>query len=166
MTEGCRWQKAVSRSTKIGIPLSARLRHVVRKPCWAEPKTNTWNFGPRDKVSGFLARMAQRQHHFTPRGDVVHLDLRHSCDENCSNVYRSSANWRKLTWVPIRLKKPILARPTAHYTMGGIETDQHLVKPALKVCSLSANVPLLVCMALTVWLCNSAELVVSRSYGR
>lgn len=107
--------------------------------------------GPRDKVSqAFWHEWRKGNTISTPRGDVVHLDLRHLGEKNCSNVYRSSANWRKLTWVSIRLKnRSRYVRPRT--TPWAVSKPISTVKPALKVYLLSANVPLLVCMALIVW---------------
>jgi fumarate reductase flavoprotein subunit len=149
MTEGCRGEGGIL-VNKNGYRYLQDYGMGPETPL-GEPKNKYMELGPRDKVSqAFWHEWRKGNTISTPRGDVVHLDLRHLGEKNCSNVYRSSANWRKPTWVSIRLKnRSRYVRP--HTTPWAVSKPISTVKPALKVCSLSANVPLLVCMALTVW---------------
>lgn len=163
MTEGCRGEGGilVNKTATVICKTTA----WVRKPRWAS-QNKYMELGPRDKVSqAFWHEWRKGNTISTPRGDVVHLDLRHLGEKNCSNVYRSSANWRKLTWVSIQLKnRSRYVRPRT--TPWAVSKPISTVKPALKVCSLSANVPLLVCMALTVWALTPGRTGGLRSYGR
>lgn len=164
MTEGCRGEGGIL-VNKNGYRYLQDYGMGPETPL-GEPKNKYMELGPRDKVSqAFWHEWRKGNTISTPRGDVVHLDLRHLGEKNCSNVYRSSANWRKLTWVSIRLKnrsRYVRPRTTPWAVLKPIST----VKPALKVCSLSANVPLLVCMALTVWALTPGGTGGLRSYGR
>ena len=61
----------------------------------------------------------------TPRGDVVHLDLRHLGEKKLLERLPFICELAKAYVGVDPVKEPIPVRPTAHYTMGGIETDQN-----------------------------------------
>ncbi len=89
-----------------------------------EPKNKYMELGPRDRLSqAFYHEWQAGRTVETPRGAAVNLDLRHLgeayIDERLPFI-RSLA--KKFVGVdPVH--EPIPVRPTAHYTMGGIETD-------------------------------------------
>lgn len=149
MTEGCRGEGGIL-VNKDGYRYLQDYGMGPETPL-GEPKNKYMELGPRDKVSqAFWHEWRKGNTISTPRGDVVYLDLRHLGEKNCSSAYRSSANWRKPTWVSIRLKnRSRYVRPRT--TPWAVSKPISTVKPALKVCSPLVNVPLLVCMALTVW---------------
>ncbi|EHC31509.1 Succinate dehydrogenase flavoprotein subunit, partial [Salmonella enterica subsp. enterica serovar Adelaide str. A4-669] len=60
-----------------------------------------------------------------PRGDVVHLDLRHLGEKKLHERLPFICELAKAYVGVDPVKEPIPVRPTAHYTMGGIETDQN-----------------------------------------
>ena len=60
----------------------------------------------------------------TPRGDVVYLDLRHLGEKKLLERLPFICELAKAYVGVDPVKEPIPVRPTAHYTMGGIETDQ------------------------------------------
>ncbi|MGS9102656.1 FAD-binding protein, partial [Salmonella enterica subsp. enterica serovar Infantis] len=61
----------------------------------------------------------------TPPGDVVHLDLRHLCEKKLQELLPFICELAKAYVGVDPFKEPIPLRPTAHYTMGGIKTDQN-----------------------------------------
>ncbi|WP_117247714.1 FAD-binding protein, partial [Klebsiella pneumoniae] len=61
----------------------------------------------------------------TPRGDVVYLDLRHLGEKKLHERLPFICELAKAYVGVDPVKEPIPVRPTAHYTMGGIETDQN-----------------------------------------
>lgn len=69
--------------------------------------------------------MARRPHYRHPRGDVVYLDLRHLGEKKLLERLPFICELAKAYVGVDPVKDPIPVRPTAHYTMGGIETDQN-----------------------------------------
>jgi fumarate reductase flavoprotein subunit len=59
----------------------------------------------------------------TPRGDVVYLDLRHLGEKKLRERLPFICELAKAYVGVDPITDPIPVRPTAHYTMGGIETD-------------------------------------------
>lgn len=89
-----------------------------------QPKPKHMELGPRDKVSqAFWHEWRAGRTIPSPRGDVVHLDLRHLGKdrilERLPFIRELSMSYMGVD--PI--EAPIPVRPTAHYTMGGITTD-------------------------------------------
>lgn len=82
--------------------------------------------GPRDKVSqAFWHEWRKGNTISTPRGDVVYLDLRHLGEKKLHERLPFICELAKAYVGVDPVKEPIPVRPTAHYTMGGIETDQN-----------------------------------------
>ena len=147
MTEGCRGEGGIW-STK-RLPLSARLRHGSGNPL-GEPKTNTWN---SVRATKFLRLSGTNGAKATPFPLRVAMWFTSTCVTSARKLLERLPFICELAKAyvgvdpvkePIRYVRP---RTTPWAVLKPIST----VKPALKVCSLSANVPLLVCMALTVW---------------
>jgi fumarate reductase flavoprotein subunit len=89
-----------------------------------EPQNKTMELGPRDKVSqAFWHEREAGRTVSTPRGEAVNLDLRH-LGEACINERLPFIRELARTYMAIDpVHEPIPVRPTAHYTMGGIQTD-------------------------------------------
>ncbi|MDR2504165.1 MAG: FAD-binding protein, partial [Deltaproteobacteria bacterium] len=90
-----------------------------------KPENKFMELGPRDKVSqAFWHEWRAGRTISTPRGDVVNLDIRHLGREKILErlpLIRELA----IEYVGVDpIDTPIPVRPTAHYTMGGITTDQ------------------------------------------
>ena len=88
------------------------------------PVPKHMELGPRDKVSqAFWHEWRAGRTIATPRGDAVNLDLRHLGREKILDrlpFIRELA----MAYVGVDpINECIPVRPTAHYTMGGIETD-------------------------------------------
>jgi fumarate reductase flavoprotein subunit len=80
--------------------------------------------GPRDKVSqAFWHEWRAGRTIATQRGDVVNLDLRHLGPKKLAERLPFICELAKLYMGVDPVYEPIPVRPTAHYTMGGIETD-------------------------------------------
>ncbi|MCY3304685.1 FAD-binding protein, partial [Acinetobacter pittii] len=90
-----------------------------------QPKNKDMELGPRVKVSQAFRHEWRKGHTIPPPpGDVVYLDLRHPVEET---LRERLPLIRELSQPYVRVDPPtapIPVRPTAHYTMGGIETDQ------------------------------------------
>ncbi|GAB2453520.1 fumarate reductase (quinol) flavoprotein subunit [Xylanimonas ulmi] len=89
-----------------------------------QPKTKHMELGPRDRLSqAFWHEQRAGRTIPTPRGDAVHLDLRHLgrayLRERLPLICELAEQYVGVD--PAR--EPIPVAPTAHYTMGGIETD-------------------------------------------
>jgi fumarate reductase flavoprotein subunit len=91
-----------------------------------KPENKYMELGPRDKVSqAFWHEWRAGRTIPTPRGDVVNLDIRHLGREK---ILERLPFIRELAMAYVGvdpIDEPIPVRPTAHYTMGGIETDIH-----------------------------------------
>jgi len=122
MTEGCRGEGGI----------------LVNKDCYrylqdygmgpetplGEPKNKYMELGPRDKVSqAFWHEWRAGRTIETPRGDVVYLDLRHLGEKKLRERLPFICELAKAYVGVDPITDPIPVRPTAHYTMGGIETD-------------------------------------------
>ena len=94
------------------------------------PRTKFMELGPRDRLSQAFWHEARAGRVLqTSRGDAVHLDLRHLGEARINErlpFIRELAN----AYVGVDpVTEPIPVRPTAHYTMGGIQTDIHTATP-------------------------------------
>lgn len=91
-----------------------------------QPKPKHMELGPRDKVSqAFWHEWRAGRTIPTPRGDAVNLDLRHLGKDK---IMERLPFIRELAMAYVGvdpIDEPIPVRPTAHYTMGGIETDEN-----------------------------------------
>ncbi|MHA7815814.1 MAG: fumarate reductase (quinol) flavoprotein subunit [Pseudohaliea sp.] len=88
------------------------------------PQNKTMELGPRDKVSQAFWHESQAGRTLSsPRGEAVNLDLRHLgeayIDERLPFIRELARTYIDVD--PVH--EPIPVRPTAHYTMGGIQTD-------------------------------------------
>jgi fumarate reductase flavoprotein subunit len=89
-----------------------------------QPKNKYMELGPRDKVSqAFWHEWRADRSITTPRGDVVNLDLRHLGPQKLAERLPFICELAKAYMGVDPVHEPIPVRPTAHYTMGGIETD-------------------------------------------
>ncbi|WP_428945010.1 fumarate reductase (quinol) flavoprotein subunit [Pantoea sp. FN060301] len=89
-----------------------------------EPKNKYMELGPRDRLSqAFWHEWRKGRTIASPRGDVVHLDLRHLGEKKLLERLPFICELSKAYVGIDPVTAPIPVRPTAHYTMGGIETD-------------------------------------------
>ncbi|MDP5292543.1 fumarate reductase (quinol) flavoprotein subunit [Oceanimonas sp. CHS3-5] len=124
MTEGCRGEG--------GVLLN---RHGYRylqdyglgpETPLGEPKNKHMELGPRDRVSqAFWHEQQQGNTISHPLGEVVHLDLRHLGEQKIKERLPFIRELAKAYVNVDPVREPIPIRPTAHYTMGGIEVDKH-----------------------------------------
>ena len=123
MTEGCRGEGGIL-VNKNGYRYLQDYGMGPETPL-GEPKNKYMELGPRDKVSqAFWHEWRIGNTISTPRGDVVHLDLRHLGEKKLLERLPFICELAKAYVGVDPVKEPIPVRPTAHYTMGGIETDQ------------------------------------------
>ncbi len=124
MTEGCRGEGGIL-VNKNGYRYLQDYGMGPETPL-GEPKNKYMELGPRDKVSrAFWHEWRKGNTISTPRGDVVHLDLRHLGEKKLHERLPFICELAKAYVGVDPVKEPIPVRPTAHYTMGGIETDQN-----------------------------------------
>lgn len=123
MTEGCRGEGGILVNKEgyrylqdYGLGPETPLGH---------PENKYMELGPRDKVSqAFWHEWRAGRTIATPRGDVVYLDLRHLGEKKLLERLPFICELAKAYVGVDPVKEPIPVRPTAHYTMGGIETNQ------------------------------------------
>lgn len=123
MTEGCRGEGGIM-VNKDGYRY---LQDYGMGPetLLGEPKNKYMELGPRDKVSqAFWHEWRAGPTVSTPLGDVVYLDLRHLGEKKLKERLPFICELAKAYVGVDPVKEPIPIRPTAHYTMGGIETNQ------------------------------------------
>ena len=94
------------------------------------PENKHMELGPRDRLSqAFWHEQQAGRTIQTPQGDAVHLDLRHLGSaylrERLPLICELAQQYMGID----PAKEPIPVRPTAHYTMGGIETDVTTASP-------------------------------------
>lgn len=124
MTEGCRGEGGVI-TNKHGYRYLQDYGLGPETPL-GEPKNKYMELGPRDKVSQAFWYEQQKGNTVKhPLGDVVYLDLRHLGADYINErlPFISELSEAYVNVDPV--KEPIPIRPTAHYTMGGIETDKY-----------------------------------------
>ena len=122
MTEGCRGEGGIL-VNKDGYRYLQDYGMGPETPL-GEPKNKYMELGPRDKVSqAFWHEWRAGRTVETPRGDVVYLDLRHLGEKKLRERLPIICERAKAYVGVDPITDPIPVRPTAHYTMGGIETD-------------------------------------------
>jgi fumarate reductase flavoprotein subunit len=122
MTEGCRGEGGIL-VNKDGYRYLQDYGMGPETPL-GEPKNKYMELGPRDKVSqAFWHEWRAGRTISTPRGDVVYLDLRHLGEKKLRERLPFICELAKAYVGVDPITDPIPVRPTAHYTMGGIETD-------------------------------------------
>ena len=122
MTEGCRGEGGIL-VNKNGYRYLQDYGMGPETPL-GEPKNKYMELGPRDKVSqAFWHEWRKGNTISTPRGDVVYLDLRHLGEKKLHERLPFICELAKAYVGVDPVKEPIPVRPTAHYTMGGIETN-------------------------------------------
>ena len=124
MTEGCRGEGGVL-VNKDGYRYLQDYGMGPETPL-GKPENKYMELGPRDRVSqAFWHEWQKGRTISTAQGDVVYLDLRHLGEKQINErlpLIRELAQ----AYVGVDpVHKPIPVRPTAHYTMGGIETNIH-----------------------------------------
>ncbi|PWI33137.1 fumarate reductase (quinol) flavoprotein subunit [Vibrio albus] len=124
MTEGCRGEGGII-VNKDGYRYLQDYGMGPETPL-GEPKNKYMELGPRDKVSQAFWHEQQKGNTIKhPLGDVVHLDLRHLGEDYINERLPFICELAKAYVNVDPAKQPIPIRPTAHYTMGGIETDKY-----------------------------------------
>jgi len=124
MTEGCRGEGGIL-INKEGYRYLQDYGMGPETPL-GQPKNKYMELGPRDKVSqAFWHEWRAGRTEATSRGDVVYLDLRHLGEKKLRERLPFICELAKAYVGVDPIKEPIPVRPTAHYTMGGIETDAH-----------------------------------------
>ncbi|QMV53286.1 fumarate reductase (quinol) flavoprotein subunit [Ewingella americana] len=124
MTEGCRGEGGIL-INKEGYRYLQDYGMGPETPL-GEPKNKYMELGPRDKVSqAFWHEWRAGRTESTPRGDVVYLDLRHLGEKKLRERLPFICELAKAYVGVDPVNEPIPVRPTAHYTMGGIETNAH-----------------------------------------
>lgn len=123
MTEGCRGEGGIM-VNKHGYRYLQDYGLGPETPV-GQPQNKYMELGPRDKVSqAFWHEQRKGNTIKHPLGDVVHLDLRHLGEEYLKERLPFICELAKAYVNVDPAKEPIPIRPTAHYTMGGLETDQ------------------------------------------
>lgn len=122
MTEGCRGEGGIL-VNKDGYRYLQDYGMGPETPV-GQPKNKYMELGPRDKVSqAFWHEWRKGNTIATARGDVVHLDLRHLGAKKLHERLPFICELSKAYVGVDPVNAPIPVRPTAHYTMGGIETN-------------------------------------------
>lgn len=122
MTEGCRGEGGIM-VNKDGYRYLQDYGMGPETPL-GQPKNKYMELGPRDKVSqAFWHEWRKGRTIATPRGDVVHLDLRHLGQKKLLERLPFICELSKAYIGVDPAQAQIPVRPTAHYTMGGIETN-------------------------------------------
>ena len=122
MTEGCRGEGGIL-VNKDGYRYLQDYGLGPETPV-GQPKNKHMELGPRDRLSQAFWQEQQKGRVIQgPMGDVVHLDLRHLGEKYLKERLPFICELAKAYVGVDPVKEPIPVRPTAHYTMGGIETN-------------------------------------------
>ena len=122
MTEGCRGEGGIL-VNKDGYRYLQDYGLGPETPI-GEVKNKYMELGPRDRLSqAFWHEQQKGRTVDTPRGEVVFLDLRHLGEKYLHERLPFICELAEKFVGVDPVKEPIPVRPTAHYTMGGIETD-------------------------------------------
>lgn len=124
MTEGCRGEGGIL-VNKDGYRYLQDYELGPETPV-GKPENKYMELGPRDRLSqAFWHEQKKGRTIKTERGDVVHLDLRHLGEKYLHERLPFICSLSKQFVGVDPVYAPIPVRPTAHYTMGGIETNIH-----------------------------------------
>ncbi|MDO9644334.1 fumarate reductase (quinol) flavoprotein subunit [Glaesserella parasuis] len=125
MTEGCRGEGGIL-VNKDGYRYLQDYGLGPETPV-GKPENKYMELGPRDKVSqAFWQEWRKGNTLKTAKGvDVVHLDLRHLGEKYLHERLPFICELAQAYEGVDPAKAPIPVRPVVHYTMGGIEVDQH-----------------------------------------
>ncbi len=122
MTEGCRGEGGIL-VNKDGYRYLQDYGLGPETPI-GEAKNKYMELGPRDRLSqAFWHEQQKGRTVDTPRGEVVFLDLRHLGEKYLHERLPFICELAEKFVGVDPVTEPIPVRPTAHYTMGGIETD-------------------------------------------
>ncbi len=122
MTEGCRGEGGIL-VNKDGYRYLQDYGLGPETPL-GHPENKYMELGPRDKVSqAFWHEWRAGRTIETSRGPAVNLDLRHLGEAYINERLPFIRELAKAYMGVDPVHAPIPVRPTAHYTMGGIETD-------------------------------------------
>ena len=122
MTEGCRGEGGIL-TNKDGYRYLQDYGLGPETPV-GQAKNKYMELGPRDRLSQAFWHEQQKGRTVpTPRGDVVYLDLRHLGEKYLHERLPFICELAEKFVGVDPVKEPIPVRPTAHYTMGGIETN-------------------------------------------
>ncbi len=121
MTEGCRGEGGIL-VNKDGYRYLQDYGLGPETPL-GKPENKYMELGPRDKVSqAFWHEWQKGRTIKSVHGDVVHLDLRHLGEQYINERLPLIRELSQAYMGIDPVHAPIPVRPTAHYTMGGIET--------------------------------------------
>ncbi len=122
MTEGCRGEGGIL-TNKDGYRYLQDYGLGPETPV-GEAKNKYMELGPRDRLSQAFWHEQQKGRTIpSSRGDVVYLDLRHLGEKYLHERLPFICELAEKFVGVDPVKEPIPVRPTAHYTMGGIETN-------------------------------------------
>lgn len=122
MTEGCRGEGGILLN-KDGYRYLQDYGLGPETPI-GKPENKYMELGPRDRLSqAFWHEQQKGRTIATPRGDVVHLDLRHLGEDYLHERLPFICSLAQKFVGVDPAKEPIPVRPTMHYTMGGIATN-------------------------------------------
>ena len=99
-------------------------------PAYPEARNKFMELGPRDRLSqAFWHEQKKGRTIATPRGEAVHLDLRHLGAKRLEERLPLICELSKDHYGIDPAHTPIPVRPAIHYTMGGIWTDINCAAP-------------------------------------
>ena len=120
ITEGCRGEGAVL----VNRNGYRYLQDYGLGPPDPWPRPKAMELGPRDRLSQAFWHEEQKGNTIdTPRGNVVHLDLRHLGAKRIHERLPLITEVAKTFAGVDAVTQPIPVRPAVHYTMGGVACD-------------------------------------------